>query len=210
MPLKAVISFFLDTMYFPCILVFIYIFFHTVLSYCLLLSLLHYIFLILCVSCAVTLSLQIGFKLFKDREIWCLVLFSLFSSPLPSHSCPQSLSNSWASYKTKYLIGLALVVGEIYEKHSLHSYFLKSKEIPINGVTSPVGFSDENLSTSRLLGILCVLRCGKVEIWQSPLKFFFLCLRLCSHRTSVTRSWTQFFLDVTWQWDWAKIITRAL
>lgn len=90
--------------------------------------------------------------------------------------------------QTKYLIGLALVVGEIYEKHSLHSYFLKSKEIPINGITSPVGFSDENLSTSRLLGILCVLRCGKVEIWQSPLKFFFLCLRLCSHRTSVTRS----------------------
>lgn len=54
--------------------------------------------------------------------------------------------------QTKYLIGLALVVGEIYEKHSLHSYFLKSKEIPINGITSPVGFSDENLSTSSFWG----------------------------------------------------------
>ena len=173
MPLKAVISFFLDTMYFPCILVFIYIFFHTVLSYCLLLSLLHYIFLILCVSCAVTLSLQIGFKLFKDREIWCLVLFSLFSSPLPSHSCPQSLSNSWASYKTKYLIGLALVVGEIYEKHSLHSYFLKSKEIPINGVTSPVGFSDENLSTSSFWGFSACWGVGKWKYGKVHWNFFF-------------------------------------
>lgn len=76
--------------------------------------------------------------------------------------------------QTKYLIGLALVVGEIYEKHSLHSYFLKSKEIPINGITSPVGFSDENLSTSSFWGFSACWGVGKWKYGKVHWNFFFL------------------------------------
>lgn len=92
---------------------------------------------------------------------------------------------SWASNKMKHLIGSTSAVGKIHEKHSLQSCFLKSNEILITDITFPVGLGDEDLNKQRLCKIISILRCRKVRICQSPQKCIF-CLRLCSHRTSVT------------------------
>lgn len=173
MPFKAVVSSFLGTVSFPNFGVDLYfLLYHFVFRLILLslLSQLYCTFSLVCVSCVVTLSLQIVCKLFKNRYIFIEIEIFYFDSPVLSHLfsnltlCPDS----WAWYKTKYLIGSTSLPGEIYEKHNLHSRFLKSNEVLINGITSPVGLNDDNLSKQRRWKILWVLRCGKVEICQSP------------------------------------------
>lgn len=124
--------------------------------------------------------------------------FIHFSSPLPFHPCPHSLSLLLGIYQGKYLIGFTSTVVEIYEKYSLQSCVPRSYEVLITGITVPVGPNDENLSKQRFWGIIYILRCRKVGICYSPQKFIF-CLSLCSHRTSVTWSWAQLFLNVMWQ-----------
>lgn len=143
-------------------------------------------------------SLKIAYKSFKNRGIWCLKKHFLFTSLALSHLIPVFILclYSWAWYKTKYLTWYTSAVGALYEKHILWSVFLKNNKVLITGITSPLGFNNEDLSKQRLWGILQDLRCRKVGICQSPWEFIFY-LRLCSCRTSATGSWAQFFLNGT-------------